>query len=126
MTTSDAIECPKCHSPMQHVRVGETEIERCARCGGIWLDVFEKDAVLANSSLVSQADPNDARPHTASPKAMSCPRDHWQLIHMVDQRQPHVKFEACKSCGGIFLDAGELTDLSEYTIVERLKSAFKR
>ena len=35
------------------------------------------------------------------------------------RRQPHIAFEACGRCG-VFMDRGELTDLSEFTLRERL------
>ena len=51
---------------------------------------------------------------------VECPRDKSRLITIVDRKQPHIQFEACTSCGGTFLDAGELKDLSERTLRERL------
>jgi len=43
------------------------------------------------------------------------------MIRMVDSEQPHIWFEACKTCNGVFLDAGEFTDLKERTLLDRLK-----
>ena len=38
--------------------------------------------------------------------------------------QPHIWYEACKSCDGVFLDAGEFADLKEHTLLDRLKDLF--
>ena len=48
------------------------------------------------------------------------------MIHMIDADQQHVGFEACTVCGGVFLDAGELTDLAEFTNSEKFKSFWRR
>jgi Zn-finger nucleic acid-binding protein len=34
--------------------------------------------------------------------------------------------DLCRTCGGVLLDAGELKDLSEFTLAERLKGFFRR
>lgn len=48
---SGGVDCPRCHKPMliqdvkyesQHV-----EIDRCGKCGGIWLDKGEIDQIMA-------------------------------------------------------------------------------
>jgi hypothetical protein len=38
-----------------------------------------------------------------------------------DTDQPHIVFEKCSACSGVFFDAGEFTDFQEYTLAERLK-----
>jgi len=119
------IDCPKCGKPMRPATLGAITIDRCTGCSGLWLDALEKDRLI-ESHLAAQADvpPRDpARAAAAAAKTrILCPRDRSTMIHMVDARQPHVGFESCTVCGGIFLDAGELTDLSELTLRERLRS----
>ena len=41
-------------------------------------------------------------------------------------KQPHIQELACTVCGGVLLDAGELKDLSEFTLGERVKGLFGR
>ena len=111
---------------MRPVQVGEVEIDRCESCGGIWLDLFEREKLLLNKATAAAADlrqtPNAALNRKEGGK---CPRDHATLIHMVDIKQPHIGFESCNICGGIFFDAGELKDLTEFTLRERLKVLIK-
>jgi Zn-finger nucleic acid-binding protein len=104
---------------MASVSVEGTDIDRCPKCGGIWLDALERDRLLAASSLAKAENPSKLQPapHT---RTMNCPRDHSMLIHMVDLHQPKVHYESCKLCGGMFFEAGELKDLSRYTLVERI------
>lgn len=122
---SGPIDCPKCGKPMKPATLGETTIDRCTACAGIWLDALEKDRLL-ESHLAAQADipPRDSGRAAAntSKTRILCPRDHSTMIHMVDARQPHIGFESCTVCGGIYFDSGELADLSELTLRERLRS----
>lgn len=114
--------CPKCRGVMERVREQTIEVDRCVRCGGLWLDALEKERLLDLEGAARRVD------HGRTPAAdrhnqttrIGCPRDHSAMIHMVDLEQPHVGFESCTVCGGAFLDAGELRDLDELTLRERL------
>lgn len=117
---SSSIDCPKCRAGMKSILIGDVRIDRCYGCGGLWLDALEKDKLLGSKSAVKTADASDeSRPASSSAK-MLCPRDKSTMINIRDPRQLHVLFESCTVCGGIFLDAGELKDLSEITLRERL------
>ena len=41
-----------------------------------------------------------------------CPRGSGDMMRVVDLQQTHIWYETCGSCNGLFLDAGELRDLS--------------
>jgi Zn-finger nucleic acid-binding protein len=114
-----SIECPKCHAAMRRLRVGEIDIDRCQSCEGVWLDALEKEKLLRRPKDARAADAGAGVPrHAPTPVVMLCPRDKSRLIGMADVNQPHVKYESCTVCGGVFLDAGELKDLSEVTLGE--------
>lgn len=118
------IACPKCAAPMERAQAGDVTIDRCRGCGGLWLDALEKDRLLASKQAVAQADTGDpavgAKLDTET--ELFCPRDASAMIHMVDPAQHHVGYESCTVCGGVFLDAGELRDLADFTLLERLRS----
>ena len=113
------IECPKCRTMMRRQRVGEIDVDRCQSCEGLWLDALEKEKLLRRPKDARAADAGSAIPrHRPPSQIIFCPRDTSRLIRLVDVDQPHVGFESCTVCGGVFLDAGELTDLSEVTLGE--------
>lgn len=114
------IDCPKCRAPMKHIRIGEVLVDRCYACAGLWLDALEKEKLLGDRKAAAAADQPGGALHITSGGGFKCPRDHSTLIEMRDIQQPHVRFESCTVCGGVFLDAGELKDLSERTLRERL------
>lgn len=124
---SGTIDCPKCHATMKRVTVGDVVVDRCQACGGLWLDVLEKEKLLAVKGAARKADagPRAAAPRLDKTTKGKCPRDKSTLIHMVDLKQPHVGYESCTVCGGVFMDAGELTDLSEMTLREWLRTVVR-
>ncbi len=121
---SGPIDCPGCHFRMTRTTIEGMEVDRCEKCAGIWLDALEKDRLLA-AHAAGKVDLPGPHQQVQRDKEMHCPRDHSLLIRMVDFKQPHIHFESCKICGGMFFDAGELKDLSKFTIVERIRWALK-
>jgi Zn-finger nucleic acid-binding protein len=121
---SSPIECPGCGARMQRSSIDGVEIDRCASCGGLWLDALEKEKLLESRTGVRKADA--PRPAHAPPsrRHIQCPRDHSRMIHLVDPVRTDVGFESCTVCGGVFLDAGELTDLSRRTLMDRFRTLF--
>ena len=122
------VNCPKCRGRMMRKAVGDVEVDHCASCGGVWLDVMEKERLL-ESGAAAKADLRSPAGVSRKPhedKVLTCPRDKSRLIRMTDLKQHHIHFESCTVCGGLFFDAGELKDLSELTLRERVKSFFGR
>ena len=113
--------CPKCGGQMRAVVHEGVEIDRCAACGGIWFDAMEDRELRRRegAEAVDDGDPAVGRTFDAV-GAIQCPRDGTRMVQMVDLEQPHVWVESCPTCFGTFLDAGEFTDLHEYTLVERV------
>jgi len=126
MPDADPIACPKCHVRMDRLDAKGVEVDRCVKCGGIWLDQGELDVLMKTRGGVKDAVAgldtgpavDAAKRHAITP--VKCPRDSSRLITMVDVKQTHIQYEACTVCGGIFMDCGELKDLSQFTLRERL------
>jgi len=115
------ITCPKCAGTMAPVTFETVEVDRCAACGGIFFDVTELAALRRHreAAALDVGDAETGRTHDAA-GVIRCPRDAQPMTRMVDLEQPHVWLEQCPHCGGTFLDAGELRDLTERTLREWL------
>ena len=125
-----ALICPKDGVVMERFDADGIAVDRCPECGGIWLDLGELRALLDRppeaAPLITLLDRPERRVQkrsTRNPREeWLCPRDGARLVSMRDPRQPHIEYEVCTVCGGVFFDAGELADLSRYTLLERLRS----
>jgi len=117
------MNCPKCRSEMERVAYGGIEIDRCRGCKGIWFDALEEEklAALAGSEQVDSGD-SDTGDHFDDVDHIDCPVCQATMIRMVDRRQPHIRYESCKVCYGVFFDAGEFTDYKDFSFVDRLQS----
>lgn len=124
------LRCPKDATLMEKLRIGRLEVDHCARCGSMWFDAYEMEAALREKNAVGEIDYGTAKHeykdtmHRASP--LVCPRDGTDLTAISHPNQPHVIIDVCTQCKGVLLDAGELKDLSEFTLAERVKAFFKR
>ena len=49
---------------------------------------------------------------------IDCPHCSTPMLKMVDVRQPHIWYEGCPSCFGVFFDAGEFRDYKERTVID--------
>ncbi len=126
------LTCPADSGVMEAVRLGvgtplEVTLDRCTTCGGIWLDSGELDKLTQHDPEVrAEATKTDSttarRARTSSAAPRHCPRDSTILVPTEHKQQLHILIDRCTSCHGIFLDAGELKDLSEFTLKERLRA----
>jgi Zn-finger nucleic acid-binding protein len=118
--------CPKDQGTMLHADAGGVWIDRCDCCGGIWFDSGELEKILSDKTAVKQVDVGSAltlRRFAIGPVGVrKCPRDGTVLTTMHHHDQKHIMIDRCANCFGIFLDAGELKDLAEFTLSERVRA----
>lgn len=104
------MKCAKCDGEMKKVTLRGVEIDRCRKCGGIFLDKGELETIdqadigtLFDRGAYSRRKPDmDELPAT-------CP--HCQKPMMSFQAAGGVNIDWCEQCEGIFLDRGELAAL---------------
>ena len=125
--TPRQLQCPKCNAPMARVVHGGIEIDRCEGCHGIWFDMLEMDRLLEvkGSEAIDTGHPKVG--HKLNEKdEIDCPVCHTRMIRMVDAKQPHIWYEGCASCHGVFLDAGEFVDLKTHDIFDLFRRFMTR
>lgn len=105
--------CPQCQLPLVAEALGTLELDRCARCEGIFFDPGEATTVLGPG-----ADPEvwgrDPRAQPPSPGAPLCPAGHgpmWRLPTGAAATSPSV--HACGQCRGAWIDAEALRALRD-------------
>jgi Zn-finger nucleic acid-binding protein len=121
------MECPKCNSDMEKVAYENIEVDRCTGCKGIWFDMLEQEKLkeMKGSQSIDTGDPEVGKKYDHVGK-IDCPVCHTQMIRMVDAEQPHIRYESCTVCYGVFFDAGEFKDCKEETILDFFRDLFKK
>lgn len=121
------MQCPKCDNAMETVVFKEIEVERCSHCGGLWFDMLEREDLrsLEGSEAIDTGDPREGARYNRMGNIL-CPVCKARVIPMVDVKQPHIWYESCQSCYGVFFDAGEFTDYKHYTVSDIFKDLFAK
>ncbi|HOX45035.1 MAG TPA: rhomboid family intramembrane serine protease [Myxococcota bacterium] len=108
--------CPKCLADLSPLRVEGVELDLCPACRGVWLDPGE----LARMRGARADLPADQAPLTTGARALAsttsiCPRCDGAFETLEFARGTALYIDRCKSCHGIWLDAGELKRIRAVT-----------
>lgn len=119
------MKCPKCEAEMEKVTYNSVEVDRCTSCGGLWFDRLEHEDLkeAEGSEAIDTGNPETGMKYNEM-ENVDCPVCHSPLIPMVDSKQPHIWYEKCSVCGGVFFDAGEFKDYKEETFSDHFKKFF--
>jgi Zn-finger nucleic acid-binding protein len=119
------MNCPKCNATLDTIQHAGVEIERCSGCAGLWFDAFEHEELkqLAGSEAIDAGSATAPAGDGGVPG--QCPKCSVAMIRMVVAGQPHISYESCGVCHGVFFDAGEFRDFREETFGETLRDYFK-
>ncbi len=124
------MDCPACLHNLTRLVAGEVEIDICkGGCGGIWFDrdeLFHFDE--QHEFDISQAIGTDRNPDPQIAKDLQkdCPRCAPEpLVRQFLDHHNKIEVDQCWSCGGVWLDYGEIDMLREQyaTHEERAKAA---
>jgi Zn-finger nucleic acid-binding protein len=92
---------------MQLLNVREIELDVCPKCMGIWFDSSELDKILgADKSFEEMA-------YLSKPlgENINCPSCNDKMEYSTVQG---TTIDFCRKCEGVWLDAGELTELAAH------------
>jgi Zn-finger nucleic acid-binding protein len=121
------MQCPKCNGGMTTIEYEGVSVDRCTGCNGLWFDMLEREHLkwIEGSESIDIGSAETGEKYNRM-KFVRCPVCKTELIEMVDREQPHIHYEACTSCYGIFFDAGEFRDYKERTVLEFFKDLFAK
>ena len=103
------MNCPKCQQqPLRekYVSAMNLSVDHCPKCQGVWFDGGE----LKQAMRV--ADPHLRIPRDAVRLKAPCPRC-AKPLYAFPYPQTRVTIETCRSCQGLWLDAGEFKQIRE-------------
>ncbi|MFC1513264.1 zf-TFIIB domain-containing protein [Thermodesulfobacteriota bacterium] len=121
------MDCPKCKAMMEKVEYRSIEIDRCSNCRGMWFGMLEAEQLkeIRGSEQIDIGDPATGKRFNEIDNII-CPKCKTQMGKMVDSNQPHLWYEACDVCYGLFFDAGEFKDYREENIFDFFKDIFSK
>ena len=116
------MQCPKCRHAMERLNLPEADVHRCTHCRGLWFDMRTHELLKDRVDEIDTSDPALGEKCNEVDR-IKCPVciGGWDLLRMVDPRQPHIWFESCKNCYGRFYDAGEYQDFVHYDLADLIR-----
>ena len=120
------INCPKCFSEMEITSFKEIEVDRCTNCKGLWFQPEELAALRTDTWMADYIlDEGEAKvgKQYNRMRDIKCPQCERAMEPESDADQAHVVYESCPLGHGVFLDAGEFTDLMHKTFWDKFKRA---
>jgi uncharacterized protein len=107
------MKCPACFNELMPLQLQNLTLDVCqGGCGGIWFDAFElqkvdeQDETAGEPLLSIQRDQHLVVDHT---RKRQCPRcADMKLQRHFYSAARRVEVDECPSCGGLWLDGGEL------------------
>lgn len=121
------MKCPKCSDEMPVIDCEGIEVHRCNGCGGLWFDLLGHEHLKAieGSESIDIGSAQVGKRYNEVGR-IDCPVCSTQMIRMVDRLQPHIWYESCTSCYGVFFDAGEFRDYKEKTVLDFFRDIFAK
>ena len=121
------MKCPKCSGVLVRQQYSDNiALHRCNDCCGIMLEPEILERIRAEVRAdeffdIGHAKVGDALDHI---DRYDCPACKVPMVAGRDPKQIHIQFETCPKCRRLFLDAGELIDLSHETLMDKLRDIF--
>jgi len=110
----EPIDCPRCKKPMKAEFVQklgpDVRIDVCGKCGGSFYDRGELAQTIKDRRI---ADRLTEAPIRGTMSPIACPRCSGR---MRVRREWDVEVDVCISCGGVWLDHGELEELEAQAV----------
>ncbi len=105
-----ALNCPKCRAKTLHTfNTSEgVVVDLCDKCRGMWMD---KGETARSAELENDFPDYNAVAGSAVLTDLICPSCGSKLYNMKYAPQSDLMIEHCQKCGGIFLDAGEISKI---------------
>lgn len=116
------IFCPKCPSfPLEEKEMHGIKVHVCEKCGGLWLNKGELNAVAhqIEGDLEYCSTDHFAEDRYSGTFCPECPESRLVKVNFVSYSD--IVMEYCMKCEGLWLDRGELDAIN--TEIDRLKKA---
>lgn len=123
--TMICVKCPKCeNSALLPLELGDILLDRCERCGGIWFDFGELEAVIGvgGSARLDRLESHDEGGGFGGP----CPRCDVEMEPVAASKEPArpVPVDRCPSCMGLWLERKRLKDIEDRRLLLTVRELF--
>jgi Zn-finger nucleic acid-binding protein len=99
------MDCPRCNVELSEITRDEGTLQRCADCGGLWVDVTDLNKILLHANLPALSALGGYV--NADEITGMCPACNVDMVVVEGGERRSVRYDTCESCGGIWVDSDE-------------------
>ncbi len=114
----DETACAKCSGALEQVCVCGVTLERCESCHGLFFESGELARVLTDADPASSGSNGNAADATPA----TCPRCQIPMDRIPACGQGRFSYDFCPACNGLWLDAGELSQLEHANLSGQIEA----
>jgi len=115
------MQCPKCENAISEGTVHGEPVDKCKKCGGIWISTgelrafFERILEGAPTLRGRKVDPSKAPPVSEFYRqGRDCPACGQQMTKTYYAYDSGIPIEHCEPCGGTWIDKPQIDQLAKY------------
>lgn len=111
--------CPRCGVPLRPEELHRENVDRCPECKGMYFDHGELSHISRLTEILNRIELNEPEIPCAGRdlEPLACPHGGGP---MEVRRVAGVEVDYCPSCGGYWLDGGELAEL--YLVEQHIRA----
>ncbi|WP_373044027.1 zf-TFIIB domain-containing protein [Vulgatibacter sp.] len=110
------MDCPRCTVEMNLLEGEDISLQRCADCGGVWIDPADLNPILLRATL-PVLDRIGGKMNLEE-VAQSCSECQVEMTVVEGNDKSGLRYEACEGCGGIWLEVEGREDAEDLPRVE--------
>lgn len=99
------MDCPRCSVEMSEITRDDGTLQRCAECGGLWVDVTDLNKILLHANLPALSSLSGFV--NVDEITGMCPACNVDMVVVEGGEKRSVSYDTCESCGGIWVDGDE-------------------
>lgn len=92
----------------------------------MWFDLLEHQDVSSRAAKALDVGSSGVGRRFDKVETVLCPVDRQRMTRMTALGQPHIHYDQCPICHGVFFDAGEYRDFRTASIADVVLSLFGR
>ena len=103
------MDCPRCSVEMAEIADRESMLQRCAECGGLWVDVADLNKIMLHGNLPALSVVGGFL--NADEMAGLCPACQVDLVAVEGGEKRSLHYDTCESCGGIWIEGPDADEV---------------
>ncbi len=105
------MDCPRCSVELAAITQEDSTVNRCAECGGLWVDGTDLNKILLHNNL--PAITAIGGQVNVDELTGMCPACNVDLVVVEGGEKLALHYDTCESCGGIWVEGEDVDEVPE-------------